>query len=304
MKLVIFVLQLLRGWPLPLLRTVGTGFGYILWALLARRRHVVLVNLQLCFPNLSAQERDRWVRQVFIYFAQSFLDRAWLWHGHDIVLRQRLRLMGAVEELQGNAPTVLFAPHFVGMDVGWLAMNFLTPENRNYAGIYAEQTNKAMTDWIRVGRSRHNKGRALPTQVSNKDGVRGVLKAIQSGSPLYVLPDLNYEPNDSLYIPFFGIPSATLPILARYAKLGGKNGVPAKVVPIVTRMTSKGYDIEIHPAWQNYPSGSAPANLEADTRRMNQELEQWIRTMPAQYYWVHRRFKDQPNGQASPYKND
>jgi KDO2-lipid IV(A) lauroyltransferase len=301
MRFAIRLLQLLRFLPLPLLRALGAGFGYALYALMAQRRRTVQTNLRLCFPAWSAAKRNQQSREVFVYFAQSFLDRSWLWHSPEALLHQRLRLVGSIDALSGNAPTVLFAPHFVGMDVGWLAMNLLTPDNRAYAGIYAPQTSAAMGEWIGQGRARHNAQRAAPTQVSNKDGVRGVLKAIKAGTPLYVLPDMNYEPRDSLFIPFFGVPAATLPVLTRYAKLGGTKDHPAKVVPIVTRMTRSGYDIEVHPAWENYPSGDSDIALEADTLRMNQALERYIETMPAQYYWVHRRFKDQPNGQASPY---
>jgi KDO2-lipid IV(A) lauroyltransferase len=295
-RLAIFFLQQLRFLPLGMLRSLGVGLGYVLYFTLKKRKHVVSTNLRLCFPSWSTDEFRVATREVFVYFAQSFLDRAWLWHSSEALLHQRLRLVGAVHELQGQAPTVLFAPHFVGMDVGWLAMNVLTPENRGYAGIYAPQTNAAMGQWIAKGRSRHNPERPKPVQVSNKDGVRGVLKAIKAGTPLYVLPDMNYEPKDSLFIPFFGVPSATLPILPRYAKLG-----KAKVVPVVTTLTDTGYDVEIHPAWEHYPTGDTSADLAADTLRMNQALEGFILSSPAQYYWVHRRFKDQPKGQPSPY---
>jgi Kdo2-lipid IVA lauroyltransferase/acyltransferase len=161
---------------------------------------------------------------------------------------------------------------------------------------------KLILRWrIKQGRTRHDAARAEPLQFGKLDGVRPILKALKAGLPLYVLPDMNYEPLDSFFVPFFSNTAATLPVLSRYAKLGGKHGVPAKVVPVVTRMTKSGYEIEILPAWEDYPSGDTDVDLEADTRRMNLELEQWIRTMPAQYYWVHRRFKDQPAGATSPY---
>jgi Kdo2-lipid IVA lauroyltransferase/acyltransferase len=145
-RFAIIFLSWLRFLPLPVLRALGAAFGYLLWAILGSRRRVVQTNLRLCFPELNDRARAALVRQVFRYFAQSFLDRAWLWHSPEATLRKRLRLVGAIHELEGNAPTVLFAPHFVGMDVGWLAMNYLTPEQRQYAGIYAPQTNLAMAD--------------------------------------------------------------------------------------------------------------------------------------------------------------
>ena len=91
---------------------------------------------------------------------------------------------------------------------------------------------------------------------------------------------------------FYGVPAATVPSLSRFARLGR-----AKVVPVLCRMTARGYDIEVLPAWSNFPTTDACA----DTLRMNRELEGYINTMPTQYYWVHKRFKDRPAGELPPY---
>jgi Kdo2-lipid IVA lauroyltransferase/acyltransferase len=296
MKASLVCLSFLRFLPLSVLRALGAGLGYLLYVLLADRRYTVQTNLGLCFPEWSAHEQSRKTREVFIYFAQSWLDRFWLWHSPEALLDKRLRIVGTLSE---DEPTVIFAPHFVGLDAGWTALNLLT--NRRYATIYAAQSNVSLDAWVKAGRARCSDDMREPLLIDHHVGVRPIIQAVRRGEPLYLLPDMNYEPLDSFFVPFFGVPAATLPVLPRYAKLGGKAGVPAKVIPVVTRMTKSGYDIEIHPAWENYPSGDSEANLEADTRRMNAELESYVRSMPAQYYWVHRRFKDQPGGQASPY---
>lgn len=294
------LLQCLRFLPLPMLRAVGALLGYLLFIFLTERRRTVQTNLTLCFPKWAAAKRRQKLREVFVYFAQSWLDRSWLWHSPQLTLNQRLRLVGALHELQGDAPTVIFAPHFVGLDAGWTALNLFT--ERRYATIYAAQSNANVDAWVKQGRTRtKDAAQVPPLLIDHHAGVRPIVQAIRRGEPLYLLPDMNYEPNDSLFVSFFGVPAATLPILPRYAKLGGVNGRPAKVVPVVTRMTPSGYEIEIYAAWQHYPSGDTDADLAADTQRMNAELESYIRTMPAQYYWVHRRFKDQPKGAASPY---
>jgi Kdo2-lipid IVA lauroyltransferase/acyltransferase len=297
--------KVLRFLPLAWLRALGWALGLLMYATLADRRRTVQINLQLCFPQWSAGERDAKVREVFVYFMQSWLDRLWLWHSPEATLAERLRIVAvgsqsgkgfAGSALDSNDPVVIFAPHFVGLDAGWTALNRLT--QHRYATIYATQKNASIDAWVRAGRAQSSCGTA-PLLIDHHGGIRPILQALKRGEPLYLLPDMNYEPRDSYFPPFFGVPAATLPVLPRYARLG-----KAKVVPVVTRMTKSGYDIEIHPAWQNYPSGDSAADLEADTLRMNQELERLVTSMPAQYYWVHRRFKDQPNGQPSPYKND
>ncbi|MFD2379397.1 hypothetical protein ACFSTJ_20645 [Ottowia pentelensis] len=113
------------------------------------------------------------------------------------------------------------------------------------------------------------------------------MRALREGQMLYLLPDMDLGPQESIFVPFFGIPTATVPSLPRFAKLGG-----ARVVPVVTRLTPDGYEVRVHPAWQDYPGN----DVAADTARMNAELQAWIDTMPEQYYWVHKRFKTRPEG--------
>jgi KDO2-lipid IV(A) lauroyltransferase len=142
--------------------------------------------------------------------------------------------------------------------------------------------------WVLAGRQRFGQ----PEMVARLDGAKPIVAAVRRGEPLYLLPDMNFDPSESLFVPFYGVPAATVPSLSRFAKLGR-----AQVVPVVTRMTPQGYTIEVLPAWQDFPT----ADLEADTQRMNRELQSYIDTMPAQYYWVHKRFKDRPSGEAPPY---
>lgn len=289
------VLKLLRFLPLPLLRALGAGLGLLVYALHRSRRHTVLTNLRSCFPEAPKARHAALARDVFVFFMQSWLDRFWLWHSPEAILTERLRLLPlAGQTLQGLAGKVIFAPHFMGLDAGWTALNRLTVHR--YATIYAAQNSASVDAWIKAGRAKSCDPTQPPLLIDHHAGVRPIIQALRRGDSLYLLPDMNYEPRDSLFVPFFGVTAATLPILPRYAQLG-----KTQVVPVVTRMTKLGYDIEIHPAWENYPSGHTEDDLAADTQRMNRELECYVATMPAQYYWVHRRFKDQPLGKLSPY---
>jgi len=282
----ILLTRALAWLPLPVLRALGGLLGALLYIALGSRRRVVDTNLRLCFPAWSPSERRRQTVACFVYFAQAWLDRGWLWHGRSDTLLRRLRLTGAIEELAGSAPTVLFAPHFVGLDAGWTALTYQL--TRGFTTIYTRQANPVSDAWIRQGRQRFGPCHL----VAQLDGARPVIARLKAGELLYLLPDMNFDPKDSLFVPFFGQTAATVPSLSRFARLAR-----AKVVPVVTRMTFWGYEVEILPAWTDVPSG----DLLADTVLMNQRLEAYILTMPAQYYWVHKRFKDQPEGVAPPY---
>ena len=175
----------------------------------------------------------------------------------------------------------------MGLDAAWTALTQQVPRSMNT--IYFPQVNPVVDRWIMAGRQRFGQGQLI----QRGEGAQTLVAQLRAGEPLYLLPDLNYEPAESLFVPFFGHVAATVPSLSRFAKLGR-----AKVVPVLSKLTPKGYTIEVLPAWTDFPT----QNLESDTALMNQRLEAYIRTMPSQYYWVHRRFKDLPPGVPAVYR--
>ncbi len=279
-------MRLLAKLPLSWVRGFAALIGRVLFVLAAPRRRVVEKNLLLCFPELTVKEREKLARESFIYFCQAWLDRSWLWHAPRSVLEKRLKLHGAVQELQGTTPTIIFGPHFYGLDAAATAIGMNTP--RLFTSIYTPLPDKRLDAWITAGRVRFGDVRMF----NRFDGVKNNLSGLRAGGILYLLPDMNFGPQESIFVPFYGIQAATVPSLPRFARLG-----KAKVVPVIPRMTPWGYDVEVHPAWQNYPT----ADVEADTALMNARLQGYIDTMPSQYYWVHKRFKTRPAGEASFY---
>lgn len=282
----IALMRVLAHLPLGWVRALGRALGRLLYALAGSRRRVVQVNLRMCFPQATDGERDAMARQTFVYFAQAWLDRGWLWHGSRGSLLQRLRLTGAVQELQGDRATVIFAPHFVGLDAGWTALTAQLP--RAFTTIYSNQVDPQLDQWILRGRQRFG----APRLFGRADGLKPVVQALRAGQPLYLLPDMNITRQESVFVPFYGVPAATLTSLSRFARLGR-----AKVVPVVTVLTATGYEVRVLPAWTDFPTD----DLQADAATMNRHLQTYIDAMPEQYYWVHKRFKARPAGQASVY---
>lgn len=285
-RILLEVIRWIGYMPLKWVRALGYVLGLALYVLIPSRRRVVWTNLSLCFPHWTRQAIRRCAVQTFVHFAQAWLDRGWLWHGSAQLNLQRLHITGAVDALQGHAPTVIFSPHFVGLDAGWTALTQQLP--RRFTTIYTDQANKVADAWILAGRKRYGAARLF----GRIEGVKPILAALKEGEPLYLLPDMNFGPEESVFVPFYGVPAATVPSLARFAKLGR-----AKVVPVISCMTSSGYEIKVLPAWEGFPTG----DLLADTALMNVRLQTYIDAMPSQYYWVHKRFKDRPEGAAAPY---
>lgn len=285
-KLGILFMRMLAPLPLRWVRALGYALGLLLYVLVFPRRRVVDANLRMCFPHWSEAQRKKATREVFVYVAQSFLDRAWLWHADPEVVRRRLVVTGAVRDLAGKDPTIVFAPHFVGLDAGVTALTQQT--GRRFIGIYTQQSNKVVDAWVLKGR--HRFGGARP--MSRSEGVRQIVSALRAGDVMYLLPDMNFGPEESIFVPFYGVPAATVPSLSRFARLGR-----AKVVPVVTRLTPTGYEVKVLEAWSGFPT----ADVEADTALMNTRLEGYIDEMPSQYYWVHKRFKTRPPGEQTIY---
>ncbi|MDD2919217.1 lipid A biosynthesis acyltransferase [Rhodoferax sp.] len=285
-RFLLFLMRAMAPLPLAWVRALGTLLGWVLYGIVASRRHVVQANLRLCFPHLDAAQVRALSRRVFVRVAQAWLDRSWLWHGSPITVRARLKITGATNQLTGSGPVVIFAPHFVGMDAGGTAL--MQQLSLHITTIYTNQSNKVVDAWIREGRQRFG----AITLFGRIDGVKAIVTSLRHGEPLYLLPDMNFGPQESLFVPFYGISAATVPSLSRFARLGR-----AKVVPVVTRMTTEGYEVQVFPAWENFPTN----DLVADTAFMNARLQTYIDTMPDQYYWVHKRFKDRPPGEPAIY---
>ena len=279
-------MRVLAYLPLSWVRALGWALGWVLYGVVGSRRHVVQTNLRLCFPQLDATQLRSLSRQVFVRVSQAWLDRGWLWHGAPDKVRARLKFTGDTGQLTGTDPVVIFAPHFVGMDAGGTA---ITQQLQcHFTSIYTNQSNKVVDAWIRQGRLRFGAVRLF----GRADGVKTIIASLRRGEPLYLLPDMNFGPHESLFVPFYGISAATVPSLSRFARLGR-----AKVVPVVTRMTSWGYEVQVLPAWSDFPTD----DLRADTALMNARLQTYIDAMPDQYYWVHKRFKDRPPGEPDLY---
>ena len=285
-RLGLWCLRGLAFLPLPVLRAIGHLLGRVLWGVVASRRRVVQTNLRVCFPDLTEADRDRLLRQTFVFFAQAWLDRSWLWHRSAACIQSRVQLSGEVAALSEATPTVLFAPHFVGLDVGWTALTLNLP--LHFTTIFTPQSNAAVDAWVSQGRQRFGQVRLF----RREDGVKPIVSALRQHELLYLLPDMNFGPSESIFVPFFREPAATVPSLSRFAKLGR-----ARVLPVTTRMTPTGYEVVVHPAWHDFPTDDA----EADTATMNQRLEGLIHSMPAQYFWVHKRFKTRPPGVSELY---
>lgn len=287
-RLMLALFRRMAGLPYGWLRRLGNGAGVLLYHGARERRRIADINLRLCFPEMPARERQAIIRAHCQFFARSFLDRFILWYRpaqeiERLVQVQDLHLF----EAHAGRPLILLAPHFLGMDAGGTR---LTIDHRMFT-MFANQKNKAFNEAMREGRSRFSGAEV----VSRQEGLRGTIRKIREGIPFYFLPDMDLGARDSVFVPFFGVPAATVTSVARLAQMTG-----ARVVPCVTLMTDEGYLTRFYPAWEDFPGD----DVEAATRRMNAFIEARVLEAPAQYLWTHKRFKTRPPGEPDPYRRE
>ena len=286
-RLGLAIIWLLHLLPLQVLAPLGRGAGWLLYLFARERRHVALTNLKWCFPERSDDDRRRIARAHFQVLARSLLEHGLLWWSSKARVQKLVRVEGLEHWLAvAGKPVIWLAPHFVGLDMGGAR---IITEWRGVS-VYSRQKNPLFDKVLLHGRTRF----VTPVLFSRQDGIRPVVKAVREGLPFYYLPDMDFGGRDSLFVAFFGVQAATITGLSRLARLAG-----AVVVPAVTQQlpAAQGYVLRFYPAWENYPTDD-PA---ADTRRMNAFIEDRVREMPEQYYWVHKRFKTRPPGEANPY---
>ncbi len=288
-RLLLGLVWLLHWLPLPLLARLGLGLGWMLHTFGHARRRVALANLALCMPEKSEAERRRLVREHFGWTGRSLLERGLLWHASAARLRRLIHVEGDVHLAErSERPVMWLAPHFVGLEIAGAATQIY--QTRMGIDVYTAQSNPVIDAAFHKGRARFG----LALLVNRQQGAMPVVRAIKKGTAFFNASDMDFGLRDAAFVPFFGQPAATLLAPSRMARALGM-----VVQPVVAQMLpgGQGYRITFMPAWTDWPSDDPLA----DTAAMNRFIEAQIATMPAQYFWVHKRFKTRPEGAPPVY---
>ena len=283
------LLWLLHWLPLPALALVGRGLGRLLFALAGSRRQVALRNLALCFPQMPEAERLQLARTHFQWLGRTILERGLLWYASPQRLKQLIHVEGDVGLAErSERPVMWLVPHFMALDVAGAATQLF--QQRKVGSIYQRQSDAVMDAAMRRGRLRFGNAEIFP----RSDSAKPLLRAIRRGEAFFNLPDMDFGERDAAFVPFFGVPAATLLAPSRMAR-----AMNMVVQPVVaeTLPGGQGYRVRFLEPWSDFPSDDA----QADTARMNRWIEEEIQRNPAQYLWVHKRFKTRPAGDPSLY---
>jgi KDO2-lipid IV(A) lauroyltransferase len=285
----VLALLVLSAWlPVRVIWVLGTGLGRLFTFVPSSGYRNAKTNIDLCFPELTAEERMNLLKRHFRYAGVAILSLGITFFAPLWRLKRAARLEGQQHFDAARATgknLIIMAPHFITLDIGGMRAG----HDKSFVCMYRQARNPLL-EYLFQRRTRT--GAVLVDRLAN---LKALIRYIREGHPFYYLPDQDMGERASVFVPFFGIPAATVTALSRIAE-----STNAAVVPCVSRILphGRGFEVRFYPPFENFPSDDPVA----DARRMNQEIEKWVREMPEQYMWSYRRFKTRPNNEPSLYK--
>lgn len=275
--------------PYPILSRIGGVLGRIGLKFLPRRLTIARRNLALCFPEMNVDQRERLLQQNIDSVGMGVIETGIAWFWPDWRIKKWFTLSGyehMAQARQQEKGVLLIGMHFLTLELGARIFGMLNPG----IGVY-RPNNNALLDWLQTwGRLRSNKG------MLDRHDLKGMIRALKQGEIIWYAPDHDYGRHNSVFVPFFAVPDAATTV-GSYMLV--KSAQPA-VIPFVPRRkpNGAGYELIILP---DISSQLSTDSKESVASEMNKAIEHAIMMAPAQYMWLHRRFKTRPEGQVSLY---
>lgn len=284
---IIGLLWLFAKLPYRILLKIGAKTGNVIRWVSPKSRKIAEINLQLCFPELTPAERENLLKKNFESMGISLFEMALAWWAPPRKIQALAHVQGGehLEKALKKGKGVIFcSPHLLSLELSGRLYSLQQP----FAVMYRPQKQLVLDKLARYYREQ-SYDRVIP-----REDLRGMLRYLKNNGIVWYTPDIDAGIRNSIFVPFFGINAATITMTARLVAISG-----AQVIPGIfyRREDGSGYDMCMEPALENYPTG----DLEADTLRINQVLEEAIRRRPEQYLWSYKRFKTRPEGEPRFY---
>lgn len=273
--------------PLPWLRRLGTLLGWIAAVLLVVRKRVAARNLALCFPELDEARRRRLLTANLRDSGHMLVEFALAWFGSDAAIARIPCRVDGLEHLQRardqGRGVLLVGGHFSHLEL----CARLVSRRLRISGMYRVMDDPVFERAVLAARLRY------ADAMFTKDELRATVRYLKRGGTVWYAPDQDMRGKETVFVPFFGVPASTITATHHLARLSG-----ALVLPFFHRREDDGsYTLRLGAPLEDFPS-TDPA---ADTARINLAIEAMVREAPAQYLWLHKRFKTRPEGSQPIY---
>ena len=266
---------------------IGRIFGRLAHLIGGERRAIVRRNIELCFPELSTEECNALTYQHFLALGMSIIELGQGRWASDRTIQKLCDLENIeylLEPLAAGKGVILLSAHFTTLEISGRAVRLA---GATYDAVYRRNRSEFITEILRSGRER-----SAASTIEKRD-IKTMVRRLRAGAAVWYAPDQSYKRKGAEVVPFFGVPTMHTTATSTLARLG-----KAVVVPFFPRRMPDGrYLLKCLPALEDFPSDD-PVE---DVMRYVHILEEQIRECPEQYFWIHRKFKDLPEGYADPY---
>jgi len=281
------IVWLIGQLPYRALLLLGRALGPLTVRLPGERRRVAERNLELCLPQLSAAQRADLLHASLRDLGLMFVEFALAWFASERALAKIPCEVEGLEHLaachKDGRGALLVGGHFSHLEL----CARLVSQRIRIAGMYRVMDDAVFERAVLRARLRY------ADTMFVKEDLRRTVKYLRGGGTVWYAPDQDMRGKDSVFAPFFGVPAATITATHHLARLSG-----AVVIPFFhKRKPDGGYVLRLEAPLADFPG----SDVEADTARVNACIERMVREAPAQYLWIHKRFKTRPPGAPNVY---
>lgn len=286
--IIISIMYLLSLLPFRVQLALGSGIGRIAMRLMKKRQVTIKRNLELCFPDMSDQERETIIKENIDNAGIALFETAmaWFWSDKRVSKHVNIEGMEHIEALEQQGKGVLMlAVHSMNLELGARAFGI----QKSGSGVYRPNNNPCFDYFQYKGRSRSNR-----TLIDRKN-VKGMLEALKTGQRVWYAPDHDYGTRRSTFAPLFAVKRACTTTGTSLLV----DATDCAIVPFTMVRESNGqYTLTISAPVEGFPKND-PDQAAAF---VNKIVEKSIMACPGQYMWLHRRFKTRPDGEYCLYK--
>lgn len=281
------LLRVMCWLPHSMALATGRILGRLAHLIGGERRAIVRRNIELCFPDLNADERDALARRHYAALGMSLIEMGlgrWASDEHLTSITTIEGVNHVLQAVNNGQGVILLSAHLTALELSGRVLRLNIPP---FDAVYRRNRSPFITEVLRTGRERS------AARTIEKRDIKSMVRSLRNGGIVWYAADQSYNRKGAEVIPFFNVPSMQTTATSTLARLGKAVTIPY----FPERLPDGRYHLRILPPLDDFPSGDPIA----DTNQYNRVLEEQVRRCPEQYLWVHRKFKDLPENYPDYY---